>query len=107
MEERRQDGVHRFPIFDWRGLLAKREEGTRMHMLKLHANTDQGASKPEQPAGADGPFPFPTRRLNPPAFKPRLVTDSISNVEAALAAVERNFARLRELAEDDDRPRAA
>lgn len=107
MNERRQDGVRRFPIFDWRGLLAKREEGIRMHMLKLHPNTDQGSPNPERQATTDGPFPFPVRRLTPPAFKPRLVTDSIANVEAALAAVERNFAQLRDLADDDDRPRAA
>lgn len=89
-------------MFDWRGLWARREGATPMHTLRLHPTDPINKDRPS----AEGPFLFPVRREKRPVAL-RLASESIGNVEAALAQVERNFAQLRSLAEDHDRPRAA
>jgi len=76
-----------------------------MHRLRLQPAETSTTNQSDSP---DGPFPFPVPRAAVPAFRPRLASDSIANVEAALAQVERNFAELRAFSQDNnDRPKAA
>lgn len=77
--------------------------GTAMPRLRLHRD------EPEPDV-----IPFPGRTVSRIGrWEPRLIhdhpVDSIRNVEEALAQVESDFARLRDMVEhdDDDRPRAA
>ncbi len=79
-----------------------------MRHLKLHHDPDAKNARQAQGAADQGPFPFPSRKPAAPAFRPRLVTDSIANAEQALADVERRLAELQHMVNnDDDRPRAA